>query len=106
MDTIFCVTGEKMTVYLEHDIDHHNSQQIRAQIDTKINDIHPHTLVLNFGGVEFMDSSGIGLILGRSKLMSEIGGEVVIDGLTENLKKLIDISGLAKIVLINEETTK
>ncbi|MEG0913986.1 MAG: anti-sigma factor antagonist [Oscillospiraceae bacterium] len=95
-----------MTVYLEHDIDHHNSQQIRAQIDTKINDIHPHTLVLNFGGVEFMDSSGIGLILGRSKLMSEIGGEVVIDGLTENLKKLIDISGLAKIVLINEETTK
>ena len=67
-----------MTAYLEGEIDHHSAQSLREEIDAQILSMTPIKLVLDFGGVTFMDSSGIGLILGRNTMMKVLGGKLVI----------------------------
>ena len=63
-----------MTAYLEGEIDHHSARPIREQIDDEAQQSKPQMLLLDFGRVSFMDSSGIGLVMGRFRLMSELGG--------------------------------
>lgn len=79
------------------DIDHHAARGLREQIDKKILEIRPKILVLDFEGVSFMDSSGIGLILGRAELCRGIGARVNIVGLNPHLKKLISLSGIERV---------
>lgn len=67
-----------MTAYLEGEIDHHSAQSLREEIDARILSLTPVKLVMDFGGVTFMDSSGIGLILGRNTLMKVLGGKLAI----------------------------
>ena len=57
----------------------------------------PEVLVLNFSEVHFMDSSGIGLIIGRSEVASAVGAKVKLEGLSERLLRLVRLSGLEKI---------
>ncbi len=56
---------EKLQVLLSGDIDHHTAREMREVIDKRIEEIHPKRLILDFKGVTFMDSSGIGLVMGR-----------------------------------------
>ena len=79
------------------DIDHHNAKFIREKIDGFTMENHPKILVLDFKGVEFMDSSGIGLVLGRYKLMSEIGGKLILENLPNHLRKVMRIAGIEKL---------
>ena len=66
-------TQEKTLIaILSGEIDHHCAQPMRAEIDAKIDDLQPSVLVLDFAGVTFMDSSGIGLIMGRHRTMEAI----------------------------------
>lgn len=88
----------KLTVYLEIDIDHHNAAQLRAEIDAEVARYHPKWVILNFDAVGFMDSSGIGLIMGRYKLLQEAGGELKISALNPRCKKLIELSGITTLV--------
>ena len=72
-------TQEKTLIaILSGEIDHHCAQPMRAEIDAKIDDLQPSVLVLDFAGVTFMDSSGIGLIMGRHRTMEAIGGSVIV----------------------------
>ena len=72
-------TQEKTLIaILSGEIDHHCAQPMRAEIDAKIDDLQPSVLVLDFAGVTFMDSSGIGLIMGRHRTMEAIGGNVIV----------------------------
>ena len=74
-------TQEKTLIaILSGEIDHHCAQPMRAEIDAKIDDLQPSVLVLDFAGVTFMDSSGIGLIMGRHRTMEAIGGTVIVRG--------------------------
>ena len=61
---------DTITAYLTGDIDHHSARNIREDIDAFIQMKKPYLLRLDFSGVSFMDSSGIGLIMGRYRLMS------------------------------------
>ena len=73
-------TQEKTLIaILSGEIDHHCAQPMRAEIDAKIDDLQPSVLVLDFAGVTFMDSSGIGLIMGRHRTMEAIGGNVIVN---------------------------
>ena len=56
---------QTLIAYLSGDIDHHTAKSIREEIDKEINDFSPSLLILDFGDVSFMDSSGIGLVMGR-----------------------------------------
>ena len=83
------------------DLDHHTAKDIRYEIDKSINACSPKLLILDFAQVTFMDSSGIGLIMGRYKLMNELDGEIIVACPPSYIRKVLQISGihrLAKIV--------
>ena len=78
-----------------HSLDHHSAAPIREAIDRMAESAMPKVLVLDFGGVGFMDSSGIGLIMGRYKLMDSMGGSVRVEHASPQLKKVIKLAGLS-----------
>jgi stage II sporulation protein AA (anti-sigma F factor antagonist) len=65
-----------LAAYLSGEIDHHAAQTLRREIDAQVDDRLPELLTLDFSGVTFMDSSGVGLILGRGRRVSEISYQV------------------------------
>ncbi|MBE6746489.1 MAG: STAS domain-containing protein [Ruminococcaceae bacterium] len=93
---------DTMTVFLDGEIDHHSAAIIRAGIDEAILASRPGTLVLDFGGITFMDSSGIGLVMGRYRLLRALGGELVMTNLPESISKVMRLAGLEKLGRIEE----
>ena len=72
------VTNEEITAYLSGEIDHHSAVELRRRIDESVLSGTPERLILDFSGVTCMDSSGIGLIMGRWRLMQEQGGHLLV----------------------------
>ena len=72
------VTGEVVTAYLNGELDHHTARLMREEIDNAIELNMPTLLVLDFGGVSFMDSSGIGLVMGRYRSLLKNGASLHI----------------------------
>ena len=92
-----------LTARLQGEIDHHSAGEIRDTIDEASQNIKPRCLRLDFSEVPFMDSSGIGLILGRVKLYKFWGGQIVICGLTRTLLKMVELSGIASVAVLEKE---
>ena len=92
--------ADVLTVKLRCEIDHHTAKRIREAVDTKLYQKKPKELVLDFSGVGFMDSSGLGLIIGRAGKAEEIGAVVTVCGLSPVLYRLVRMSGLEKLECI------
>ncbi len=90
----------RVTAHLSGDIDHHNAPEIRTEIDNALERSRPEELVLDFGEVSFMDSSGIGLVMGRCKLMKGIGGRVIVSNTPVQIKKVMKLAGLDMLTTI------
>ncbi len=88
------ISDKTLTVYLQGEIDHHTAASIRNQTDSRILRHSPKELILDFSGVSFMDSSGVGLVIGRYKLALSRNCRTVITGLRERDKKILMLSGL------------
>ncbi len=86
-----------LTAKITGEIDHHSAKWLRADIDTAINDSKPYLLRLDFSGVTFMDSSGIGLVMGRNVGMKEIGGRVELVNMPPYIEKVMAIAGMDKL---------
>lgn len=95
-----------LTVFLPQEVDHCNSEEIRKNADTIIEHNHIKYVIFDFGDTDFMDSSGIGVIMGRYKIVYLLGGEVWAVNTNERIKKILTMSGMAKIVQIYEEEEK
>ena len=93
-------SGGSLTVYLEGDIDHHSAQTIRARIDTKLFLTRPDELVLDLSRVNFMDSAGLGLILGRFTKASELGVGFRLTSPNRHIQKILDLAGMERLVPI------
>ncbi len=87
----------ELTALLFGDIDHHSAREMRQTIDADIERYHPGRLALDFRKVRFMDSSGIGLIMGRYRLMKLTGGSVSLKNVPPTLQRLIDLSGVRSL---------
>ncbi len=85
------------------DIDHHTAKDIREDIDTALFDHKPKVLYLDYKEVTFMDSSGIGLIMGRYKQMQLLEGELRVINVSAQLKKVMRVAGLDKLAVIENE---
>lgn len=94
---------EDLIVRLRGEIDHHGARTLREQIDDAVSRSRPHRLVLDMGGISFMDSSGIGLILGRYRLMQTLGGTLRLVNLSEPMRRLLQLAGLYKLALYDTE---
>lgn len=87
-------------VQLCGEIDHHTAKDIRETTDTLIQQRRPKELRLDFSRVSFMDSSGIGLIMGRYRMMSLYGGYLKVINVPEALEKIMILSGLGALNII------
>lgn len=96
------IAENKLKADISGDIDHHTAREIREEIDRNIEEIQPKRLVLNFKDVGFMDSSGIGLVMGRYKLLRRFGGVVVITNPSAHIKKVMRLAGLDRLAVIDD----
>ncbi len=87
-----------LTVRLTGEIDHHTARPTRERIDETVNKTKPRELILDFSGVTFMDSSGVGLVMGRYHYSAGLGCKTAVTGLKERDKRIMLMSGLSKIV--------
>lgn len=82
------------------DIDHHTAKYFRGEIDKAIRSHNPLTLILDYSQVTFMDSSGIGLVMGRYKIMSEMDGEVIVASPPAYIRKVLQLAGIHRLTKI------
>lgn len=87
-------SDDVLTAKLYGEIDHHKAPLIRQKIDGQTESLRPKELHLDFSGVSFMDSSGIGLIMGRYRQVSLVGGKLKVINVPKNLQKIISLSGI------------
>ena len=97
------VSENCLTIYLPNELDHHNAELIRREADRQIERNHIRYVIFDFADTNFMDSSGIGVIMGRYKKICLIGGEVWAMNTNERVRKILTMSGVTKIMQIYEE---
>ena len=89
---------KELCVEITEEIDHHLADKIRRRVDNEITRYMPRKTIFDFSRVTFMDSAGIGMIIGRYKMMKLIGGSLEIKNANENATKILELSGITKIV--------
>ncbi|MBQ8879519.1 MAG: anti-sigma factor antagonist [Clostridia bacterium] len=96
-EVTFSARGRTLEARILSEIDHHTARRIRERIDSRLFLDKPDVLIMDFSSVRFMDSSGLGLILGRVERASGLGSTVRLTGLSDTLYKLIRLSGLERV---------
>ena len=99
----YLVEENCLTIFLPQEVDHHNAEEIKREADKLIERKHIKYVIFDFQKTDFMDSSGIGVIMGRYKKVCMFGGEVWAAHTSERIKKILKMSGAAKIMQIYEE---
>ena len=95
--------GSQWIAVLNGEIDHHSARKARECIDAAVSRHHIRQLALDFGNVTFMDSSGIGLIMGRYRVMQENGGQLRVIHCSPQMEKLMRLAGLSMLNVIQSE---
>ena len=95
-------TGEVLTVYLEGEIDHHSAKGIREEIDVAVEFNMPSLLIMDFAEVTFMDSSGIGLVMGRFKNLQKSGAKLNLSNLPSNIYKVMKLAGIDRLASLEK----
>lgn len=96
MKLITAVKDGDLVARITGDIDHHSAPGIREEIDRLLEKEKPSRLLLDLGETDFMDSSGLGLILGRKRKTEEIGAHLVLLNPTEGCMKILRLAGMEK----------
>lgn len=93
--------NQVLTVFLKGELDHHAVSKIKDTIDLQIIKSPVKKLVLDMSGVTFMDSSGIGLIVGRYNRIKSFGGSMTIKNPSQSLLKILRMSGIDQLMKIS-----
>lgn len=92
-----------LLVTLKGEIDHHSAVSIRCALDAEIARLAPQKTILDLSEIEFMDSSGLGLIMGRYSLMQRMGGTLTLKNPNERIVKIFELAGLGRMIRIESE---
>jgi len=103
MDTGYEVDGMTLTIYVPKELDHHLAEKVRQEADAIMQGRLIRHIIFDFRNTDFMDSSGIGVIIGRCKTMRLYGGRVDVCNVGERIRRILHVSGLEQIVGIMEE---
>ena len=98
MESIYKKEDKQLIFRLEEDIDECTVQKIRRKLDNEIERYMPKEIIFDFNNVSFMDSAGIGLIIGRYKLANMLGGKVQVANMTQPVRKIFEMSGMQRII--------
>lgn len=93
---------QSLVAYLSGEIDHHIAKSIRQEIDRACEESAARLLILDFKDVTFMDSSGIGLVMGRYQLMQTLGGEMALSNLPASIKRVMRLAGLDRLAVLDK----
>lgn len=93
-------SDELLVVRIIGEIDHHSAVGMRTGIDGEIIEHRPKKLILDLSSVDFMDSSGLGLILGRYAAVQKVGGELVVLNPNDGVVKILKLAGAERILKI------
>ena len=103
MNTNYIKKDKQLIVEITEEIDHHIAEKLRRKVDDEITRYMPRKTIFDFSRVSFMDSAGIGMIIGRYKMMKLIGGEMEIININPNVKRILEMSGISKIITMKEK---
>ncbi len=95
-----------LNLEIDEEIDHHRAEILRRNADYEIQRRNPKRVILDFNNVYFMDSAGIGMVIGRYKTASMIGAKIEMKNVKPNIRKIFDMTGVLKIIPIVEEEHK
>lgn len=96
--------GSALIVRLPRELDHHVATEIREEADRYLEAGTLSEIVFDFSETEFMDSSGIGMLMGRYRLIHLMGGKVLACHLQKQVYRIFQMSGLEKIIEIVQES--
>ncbi len=92
------VTRDTVTVRLDGELDHFGAERVRASMDVLIADPSVKRLVVDLSGLSFMDSSGIGVLLGRYRTLARRGGSLAVRGVSPQIDRIFKMSGLYQVI--------
>ncbi|UOQ85928.1 anti-sigma F factor antagonist [Gracilibacillus salinarum] len=94
----FTVVQNVLIVRLDGELDHHSAARLKIEWQEQLQKQGIQHVILNLNALHFMDSSGLGVVLGRYKEVKQLGGEMIVCSVNPAVKRLFDMSGLFKIV--------
>lgn len=100
MELKFTLKDKNLLVNFDGELDHHTATEVRESIDSEYDSRNARNIVIDLNQLNFMDSSGIGLLMGRYKIASQNGGKLYIKNVSERVEKILKMSGILKIVTI------
>ncbi len=106
MEALQCdlIHGDKILVaVLRGSVDHHTVRSVREEIDRALSRYMPRETVLDLSHVEFMDSSGLGLILGRYAKIHDLGCNLTLRGVSGEIMKIVKLAGIDKFIPVESE---
>lgn len=98
MESTYEKQDKRLIFKINEDIDEYSAQKIRRKLDNEIERYMPKETIFDFSNVTFMDSAGIGLLIGRYKLINMIGGDVKIANINTSVRKIFEMSGILRIM--------
>ena len=102
MESKFYENDKLLVLKITEEIDDHKVQEIRRKADYEMERYMPRKVIFDFDSVTFMDSSGIGLVIGRYKFANMIGAKLEIKNLGQSVKRIFEMSGILKLIPLAE----
>lgn len=103
METQYFQEDKLLLIRITEELDHHTVEKIKRRADYEMERYIPKKIIFDFNQVSFMDSAGIGLLLGRYKNITLLGGKIEIINANIQIEKILQISGISKLIPINKE---
>lgn len=100
IDNTFAIIDRHLMVKMPREVDHHNAAGIREQTDYYILEDAVDHVIFDFESTVFMDSSGIGILMGRYKKISLFGGRVLAIHVNDRIKKVMQMAGIGEFIEI------
>lgn len=102
MEKKFYEKDKLLVLKITEEIDEFQAQEIRRKADYEIERYMPKKVIFDFDNVSFMDSAGIGLIIGRYKFVKLLGGELEIANLTRSIERIFEMSGILRLIPVTQ----
>ena len=100
------VKNQCLVIRLPKEIDHYQAEKVRRECEQSFMKFIIRDIIFDFSDTSFMDSSGIGVVIGRCRNMNYSGGKVVAENMNERIRKIFVVSGLHKLVQMKEGEKK
>lgn len=101
MESKFLKEDKQLILTITEEIDDHTVQKIRRIADNEIQRYMPDKVIFNFDQVAFMDSAGIGFLIGRYKFANMLGGKLEVANLSDSIRKIFEMSGILKLIPVS-----